>query len=73
MATITKKGNKMNKYKMAVSCGRGMGIVKNTSKTWGDIVKKLSTHVELDDKEKAQLMKDVHRILTAACRAASIR
>ena len=38
---------------MAVSCGRGMGIVKNTSKTWGDIVKKLSTHVELDDKEKA--------------------
>ena len=43
----------MNKYKMAVSCGRGMGIVKNTSKTWGDIVKKLSTHVELDDKEKA--------------------
>jgi len=43
----------MNKYKMAVSCGRGMGIVKNTTKTWGDIVKKLSTHVELDDKEKA--------------------
>lgn len=43
----------MNKYKMAVSCGRGMGIVKNTNKTWGDIVKKLSTHVELDDKEKA--------------------
>ena len=43
----------MNKYKMAVSCGRGMGIVKNTSKTWGDIAKKLSTHVELDDKEKA--------------------
>ena len=30
-----------------------MDIVKNTSKTWGDIVKKLSTHVELDDKEKA--------------------
>lgn len=30
-----------------------MGIVKNTTKTWGDIVKKLSTHVELDDKEKA--------------------
>ena len=30
----------------------GMGIVKNTSKTWGDIVKKLSTHVELDDKRK---------------------
>ena len=43
----------MNKYKMAVSCGRGMGIVKNTSKTWDDIVKKLSTHVELEDKEKA--------------------
>ncbi len=42
----------MNKYKIALSCGRGMGIVKNTSKTWGDIVKKLSTHVELDDKEK---------------------
>ena len=43
----------MNEYKMAVSCGRGMGIVKNTSKTWGDIVTKLSSHVELDDKEKA--------------------
>ena len=43
----------MNKYKIALSCGRGMGIVKNTTKTWGDIVKKLSTHVELDDKEKA--------------------
>lgn len=43
----------MNKYKMAVSCGRGMGIVKNTTKTWGDIVKKLSAHVELDNKEKA--------------------
>ena len=42
-----------NKYKIALSCGRGMGIVKNTTKTWGDIVKKLSTHVELDDKEKA--------------------
>ncbi len=42
-----------NKYKMAASCGRGMGIVKNTSKTWGDIVKKLSAHVELDNKEKA--------------------
>ena len=42
-----------NKYKIAVSCGRGMGIVKNTSKTWGDIVKKLSAHVELDNKEKA--------------------
>ena len=43
----------MNKYKIAVSCGKGMGIVKNTTKTWGDIVKKLSTHVELDNKEKA--------------------
>ena len=40
-----------NKYKMAVSCGRGMGIVKNINKSWGDIVKKLSAHVELDDKE----------------------
>jgi len=43
----------MTDYKIALSCGRGMGIVKNTTKTWGDIVKKLSTHVELDDKEKA--------------------
>ena len=43
----------MTDYKIAVSCGKGMGIVKNTSKTWGDIVKKLSAHVELDDKEKA--------------------
>lgn len=42
----------MNKYKMAVSCGRGMGIVKNTSKTWGDIVKLLSNHLESDEKEK---------------------
>ncbi len=44
---------KMTDYKIALSCGRGMGIVKNTSKTWGDIVKKLSAHVELDNKEKA--------------------
>ena len=29
-----------------------MGLLY-ASKTWGDIVKKLSTHVELDDKEKA--------------------
>ena len=36
---------------MAVSCGRGMGIVKNTSKTWGDIVTKLSKHIETNDKE----------------------
>ena len=28
-------------------------FVKNTSKTRGAIVKKLSTHVELDDKDKA--------------------
>ena len=43
----------MTDYKIALSCSRGMGIVKNTSKTWGDIVKKLSAHVELDNKEKA--------------------
>ena len=30
-----------------------MGIVKNTTKTWGDIVKKLSTHVEVAQKENA--------------------
>lgn len=41
----------MNNYKIAVSYKKGMGIVKNTSKTWDDIVKKLSTHVELEDKE----------------------
>ena len=43
----------MSDYKIALSCGRGMGIVKSSVKSWGDIVKKLSTHVELDDKEKA--------------------
>ena len=32
----------MNKYKMAVSCGKGFGIVKTIEKTWFDIVTKLS-------------------------------
>ena len=30
-----------------------MGIVKNTTKTWGDIVKKLTHHVEVAQKENA--------------------
>ena len=46
-----KKGNKMNKYKMAVSCGKGFGIVKTVEKTWPDIVTKLSKHIETNDKE----------------------
>ena len=41
----------MNKYKIAVSCKRGKGIIKNINKSWDDIVKKLSVHVELEDKE----------------------
>ena len=40
-----------NKYKIALSCGRGMGIVKSSVKSWGDIVKLLSNHLESDDKE----------------------
>ena len=55
-----------NKYKIALSCGRGMGIVKNTTKTWGDIVKKLSTHVELDDKEKAGFLSVVVLLVNRA-------
>ena len=41
----------MNKYKMAVSCGKGFGIVKTIEKTWFDIVTKLSKHIETNDKE----------------------
>lgn len=40
-----------NKYKIALSCSRGMGIVKSSVKSWGDIVKLLSNHLESDDKE----------------------
>lgn len=43
----------MTDYKIAVSCGKGMGIIENKVKSWADIVKKLSAHVELDNKEKA--------------------
>ena len=28
----------MNKYKMAVSCGKGLGIVKTIEKTWFKVV-----------------------------------
>ena len=41
----------MSDYKIALSCGRGMGIVKSSVKSWGDIVKLLSNHLESDDKE----------------------
>lgn len=41
----------MTDYKIALSCGRGMGIVKSSVKSWGDIVKLLSNHLESDDKE----------------------
>jgi hypothetical protein len=43
----------MTDYKIALSCGRGMGIVKSMSLGWANIVSMLSTHVELDNKEKA--------------------
>ena len=39
----------MNKYKMAVSCGKGFGIVKTVEKTWPDIVTKLSKHIETNN------------------------
>ena len=41
----------MNKYKIAMSCGKGFGIVKTIEKTWSDIVTKLSKHIETNDKE----------------------
>ena len=41
----------MSDYKIALSCGRGMGIVKSSVKSWGDIVKLLSNHLTSDDKE----------------------
>ena len=41
----------MSDYKIALSCGRGMGIVKSSVKSWGDIVKLLSSHLASDDKE----------------------
>lgn len=37
---------------MAVSCGKGFGIVKTIEKTWFDIVTKLSKHIETNEKEK---------------------
>jgi len=43
----------MTMYKVAVSCGSGMGIIKNKSKSWPDMVKHLSIHKELANKEKA--------------------
>lgn len=42
----------MTDYKIALSCGRGMGIVKSMSLGWANIVSMLSTHLESDDKEK---------------------
>ena len=41
-----------NKYKIALSCSRGMGIVKSISLGWSSIVSMLTTHLESDDKEK---------------------
>ncbi len=42
-----------NKYKIELSCGRGMGIIENKVKSWADIVKKLTHHVEVAQKENA--------------------
>ena len=36
---------------VAVSCGKGFGIVKTIEKTWFDIVTKLPKHIETNDKE----------------------
>jgi hypothetical protein len=43
----------MTDYKIAVSCGKGMGIIENKVKSWADIVKKLTHHVEVAQKENA--------------------
>ena len=48
---IQKRLKQMNKYKIAMSCGKGFGIVKTIEKTWSDIVTKLSKHIETNDKE----------------------
>ena len=42
----------MTDYKIALSCSRGMGIVKSISLGWSSIVSMLTTHLESDDKEK---------------------
>ena len=41
----------MTDYKIALSCSRGMGIVKSMSLSWSNIVSMLTTHLESDDKE----------------------
>ncbi len=43
----------MTDYKIAGSCGKGMGIIENKVKSWADIVKKLTHHVEVAQKENA--------------------
>lgn len=49
---IQQRIKRMTDYKIALSCGRGMGIVKSMSLGWANIVSMLSTHLESDDKEK---------------------
>lgn len=49
---IQQRIKRMTDYKIALSCGRGMGIVKSMSLGWTNIVSMLSTHLESDDKEK---------------------
>ncbi len=41
----------MTDYKIALSCSRGMGIVKSMSLSWPNIVSMLTTHLASDDKE----------------------
>ena len=48
----TKRLKQMNKYKIAMSCGKGFGIVKTSKKTWSDIVAKLSKHIGLTTKSR---------------------
>ncbi len=48
---MKKDKTKMTDYKIALSCSRGMGIVKNISLSWSSIVSMLTKHLESDDKE----------------------
>jgi len=41
----------MTDYKIALSCSRGMGIVKSMSLSWTNIVSMLTNHLASDDKE----------------------
>ena len=63
-ANDNKKGKKMNKYKIAMSCGKGFGIVKTVEKTWLDIVSKLSKHWTNDKESVGFLLVVVLMVLS---------